>query len=36
MFLGPREDMDDITRAFEKVYEERADSAGWFHREGIG
>jgi dTDP-4-amino-4,6-dideoxygalactose transaminase len=24
MFLGPREDMDDISRAFEKVYDERA------------
>ncbi len=24
MFLGPREDMDDICRAFEKIYENRA------------
>ena len=26
MFLGPREDIDDIYRAFEKVYEQRGSS----------
>jgi dTDP-4-amino-4,6-dideoxygalactose transaminase len=34
MFLGPREDMDDIYRAFEKVYEQRAALADWSRREG--
>jgi dTDP-4-amino-4,6-dideoxygalactose transaminase len=34
MFLGSREDMDDITRAFEKVYDHRAALAEWFRREG--
>ena len=29
MFLGPRADMDDIYRAFEKVYEQRAALADW-------
>ena len=24
LFLGPRADMDDIARAFEKIYENRA------------
>ncbi|MGD9723477.1 MAG: DegT/DnrJ/EryC1/StrS family aminotransferase [Pirellulales bacterium] len=33
MFLGPREDMDDIARAFEKVYENRAALAQWAERE---
>ena len=33
MFLGPREDMDDIYRAFEKVYEECAALADWSRRE---
>ena len=33
MFLGPREDMDDIYRAFEKVYEQRAALVDWSHRE---
>jgi dTDP-4-amino-4,6-dideoxygalactose transaminase len=32
MFLGPREDMDDIFRAFEKVYEARAALADWSQR----
>ena len=36
MFLGPREDMDDISRAFEKVYENRAALADWSRREGTG
>ena len=31
-FLGPREDMDDIYRAFEKVYESRAALADWSRR----
>jgi dTDP-4-amino-4,6-dideoxygalactose transaminase len=34
MFLGPREDMNDICRAFEKVYHQRAALADWFRREG--
>jgi dTDP-4-amino-4,6-dideoxygalactose transaminase len=29
MFLGPREDVEDIARAFEKVYEERGTLAEW-------
>ncbi len=33
MFLGPREDMDDIYRAFEKVYDHRAALADWSRRE---
>jgi dTDP-4-amino-4,6-dideoxygalactose transaminase len=33
MFLGPREDMDDIARAFEKVYENRAALAEWMRRQ---
>jgi dTDP-4-amino-4,6-dideoxygalactose transaminase len=36
MFLGPREDMDDIARAFEKVYDQRAELAEWIRREGAG
>jgi dTDP-4-amino-4,6-dideoxygalactose transaminase len=36
MFLGPREDMDDIGRAFEKVYDQRAALANWSRREGMG
>jgi dTDP-4-amino-4,6-dideoxygalactose transaminase len=36
MFLGPRDDMDDIYRAFEKVYAERAALADWSRREGTG
>ena len=32
--LGPREDMDDIYRAFEKVYEQRAALADWSRRAG--
>jgi dTDP-4-amino-4,6-dideoxygalactose transaminase len=36
MFLGPREDMDDIYRAFEKVYEQRAALADWARREAAG
>jgi dTDP-4-amino-4,6-dideoxygalactose transaminase len=34
MFLGPREDVDDIYHAFEKVYEQRASLADWSRREG--
>jgi dTDP-4-amino-4,6-dideoxygalactose transaminase len=34
MFLGPREDMDDIFRAFEKVFEHRAALADWSGRQG--
>jgi dTDP-4-amino-4,6-dideoxygalactose transaminase len=34
MFLGPREDMDDIYRAFEKVYDQRAALADWSRHEG--
>jgi dTDP-4-amino-4,6-dideoxygalactose transaminase len=33
IFLGPREDLDDIARAFEKVYEDRAALADWSSRE---
>jgi dTDP-4-amino-4,6-dideoxygalactose transaminase len=33
LFLGPRPDIDDIARAFEKVYENRAALAAW-SREG--
>jgi dTDP-4-amino-4,6-dideoxygalactose transaminase len=29
IFLGPREDINDIARAFEKVYEQRAALADW-------
>jgi dTDP-4-amino-4,6-dideoxygalactose transaminase len=29
MFLGPRQDMDDICRAFEKIYDQRAALADW-------
>ena len=36
MFLGPREDLDDIFRAFEKVCEERAALADWSRRESTG
>ncbi len=36
MFLGPREDMDDIYRAFEKVHDHRAALADWSRREGKG
>ncbi len=32
MFLGPREDVEDIARAFEKVYEGRAALAEWAQR----
>lgn len=34
--LGPREDIDDIYRAFEKVYEQRAALADWSRRAGTG
>ena len=34
MFLGPREDIDDIYRAFEKVHDQRAALADWSRREG--
>jgi len=30
MFLGPRADMDDIARAFEKIYENRGALCDWF------
>ena len=33
IFLGSHEDMDDIYRAFEKVYEHRAALADWSRRE---
>jgi dTDP-4-amino-4,6-dideoxygalactose transaminase len=33
MFLGPREDVEDIARAFEKVYESRAVLAQWGRHE---
>ena len=33
MFLGPREDVDDIYRAFEKIDAQRAALADWFRRE---
>jgi dTDP-4-amino-4,6-dideoxygalactose transaminase len=36
MFLGPREDMDDVCRAFEKIYDSRAALADWCGREGTG
>jgi dTDP-4-amino-4,6-dideoxygalactose transaminase len=29
MFLGPRDDIDDVARAFEKIYENRAALADW-------
>jgi hypothetical protein len=29
MFLGPREDVEDIAKAFEKVFEGRAKLAEW-------
>lgn len=29
IFLGPRSDMDDVARAFEKIYENRDTLAGW-------
>ncbi len=34
MLLGPRSDVDDIYRAFEKVYERRAALADWCRRKG--
>ncbi|HEX5444116.1 MAG TPA: DegT/DnrJ/EryC1/StrS family aminotransferase, partial [Pirellulales bacterium] len=34
LFLGPREDIDDIARAFEKVYENRAALADWSRSKG--
>jgi hypothetical protein len=30
LFLGPRGDMEDIARAFEKVHADRAALSGWF------
>ena len=33
MFLGPREDIDDIYRAFEKVHADRAALVDWSRRE---
>jgi dTDP-4-amino-4,6-dideoxygalactose transaminase len=32
MFLGPRSDMDDIARAFEKIYENRSSLTAWSRR----
>jgi dTDP-4-amino-4,6-dideoxygalactose transaminase len=32
MFLGPRADMDDIARAFEKIYENREALRAWLRR----
>ena len=32
IFLGPREDIDDIHRAFEKVYDNRSALADWSRR----
>jgi len=34
MFLGPRADMDDIARAFEKIYENRWALRDWFRARG--
>jgi hypothetical protein len=34
MLLGPRADMDEIFRAFEKVHEHRIALADWFRRAG--
>jgi dTDP-4-amino-4,6-dideoxygalactose transaminase len=36
MLLGPRADMDDIGRAFEKIHEHRDALAGWARRRGAG
>jgi dTDP-4-amino-4,6-dideoxygalactose transaminase len=33
VFLGPRRDMDDIARAFEKIHEQRAVLADWARRQ---
>lgn len=33
IFLGPRTDMDDIARAFEKVYENRDALSDWFRKD---
>jgi len=32
LFLGPRTDMDDISRAFEKIYENQGLLRDWFRR----
>ncbi len=34
MLLGPREDMDDVRRAFEKIYAQRAALADWVRTAG--
>jgi len=34
IFLGEREDIDDVYRAFEKVYDQRAALVDWSRREG--
>lgn len=34
MFLGPREDMDDLYSAFEKIYEQRSALTDWSRRVG--
>jgi hypothetical protein len=36
MFLGPREDTDDVYRALVKVYDARAALLDWSRREGTG
>ncbi len=33
IFLGPRSDMDDVARAFEKIYENRDTLAGWSRKQ---
>jgi dTDP-4-amino-4,6-dideoxygalactose transaminase len=35
LFLGPRADMDDIARAFEKVYENRDRLNGWSRKHAV-
>jgi dTDP-4-amino-4,6-dideoxygalactose transaminase len=32
LFLGPRTDLDDIARAFEKVYEDRRELSDWYKK----
>ena len=34
LLLGPRGDMDDVARAFEKIHAQRAELADWSRREG--
>jgi dTDP-4-amino-4,6-dideoxygalactose transaminase len=35
MFLGPKKDMDDIARAFEKIHAHRAELTGWLKQNPI-